>query len=401
MGRKKVLNLSGDSENVSLSNVYEKWQQVFINFTSSTNEDLNKIPNNTYNAITLKPNSTPINNHLLQNINRILTADGFAHIVISTLDSLLNEDELVNLLIEQNFYQVYNGVYNTNIIAFAFKSKPNTSQLIALGLEAAINKPAYLPKYTKPKENEVTNFFCPVFWGIENPQQVADSINEISQHALGGFHFADNFFTWFRNMSMFDDKPFVTAWESNIESASDQAIVWRRYVLACAAYHCVQLEGDFVECGAYTGVGIKTIIDYLGGIHFPKIFWGYDLFEHNASMLNHAMPEHGDDLYERIQEKFAHYPQVELIKGFIPDCFEDNSPDKIAYLHIDLNQAPAEIAALEHLFDRVVPGGIIILDDYEWSGIYRPQKLAEDGWFEQRNYKVMPLPTGQGLVFKR
>ena len=179
MGRKKVLNLSGDSENVSLSNVYEKWQQVFINFTSSTNEDLNKIPNNTYNAITLKPNSAPINNHLLQNINRILTTDGFVHIVLSTLDSLLNEDELVNLLIEQNFYQVYNGVYDTNIIAFAFKSKPNTSQLIALGLEAAINKPAYLPTYTKPKENEVTNFFCPVFWGIENPQQVADSINEI------------------------------------------------------------------------------------------------------------------------------------------------------------------------------------------------------------------------------
>lgn len=199
---------------------------------------------------------------------------------------------------------------------------------------------------------------------------------------------------------MLDDHPFRQAWESNLESVSDEAIIWRRYVLACAAYHCVQLQGDFVECGAYTGVGIKTVIDYLGGVEFPKMFWGYDMFEHDPSMLNHAMPEHGEGLYERIKNKFAAYPQVRLIKGFIPNVFENNCPDRIAYLHIDLNQAPAEVAALDYLFDRMVPGGILILDDYEWS-TYRPQKIAEDQWFEARHYRVMPLPTGQGLVIKR
>ena len=60
------------------------------------------------------------------------------------------------------------------------------------------------------------------------------------------------------------------AWRANIESPSDEAIVWRRYVLVCAAYHCVQLDGDFVECGAYTGVGMKTVLDYLGGSRFPR-----------------------------------------------------------------------------------------------------------------------------------
>ena len=399
MARKKVLYINQSSTDNSLPSIYEGWHPTFVKLSSD--EDLNKIFNNTYQAICLKIHANSINNSLFQNINSALSTDGFAHIITSTIDSSINENDLINLLLEQNFYQIYNGIENTDIIVFAFKNKPTTQQLLTLGLETSNNKPPYLPTYTKPEADRVNNFFCPVFWGVENPQKVADSIQEISKHAISGFHFADNFFTWFRNMSMFDDKPFVKAWENNAESASDQAIVWRRYVLACAAYHCVQLEGDFVECGAYTGVGMKTIIDYLGGVNFPKMFWGYDLFEHNDSMLNHAMPEHGTDLYERVQEKFIHYPQVEIIKGFIPDCFEDNCPEKIAYLHIDLNQAPAEIAALEHLFDRVVPGGIIILDDYEWSGIYRPQKLAEDEWFEQRNYKVMPLPTGQGLVFKR
>jgi hypothetical protein len=92
---------------------------------------------------------------------------------------------------------------------------------------------------------------------------------------------------------------------------------------------------------------------------------------------------------------------VKVIKGKIPEVFSGQSPNKICYLHIDLNEAPAELSALGALFDRIVPAGIIVLDDYEWAMSYRAQKLAEDPWFETRGYRVIPLPTGQGLVIKR
>lgn len=258
-----------------------------------------------------------------------------------------------------------------------------------------------LPKLDPLPAGTLKNFFYPLFWGTSDPRVVLGSIEQASRLVDGGFHFADNFFTWMRNNSMLEDGPFMRAWETNAESESDKAIVWRRYVLSCAAYHCVQLRGQFVECGAYTGVGVKTVVDYLGGVSFPKEFWIYDLFEYEEGMPHRAMPEHGKDLYARVRRKFESYPQVRVCKGAIPEVFDRASPDEIAYLHIDLNQAPAEIAALNVLFDRVVPGGIIILDDYEWSGVYRVQKQAEDPWFEQRNYRVIPLPTGQGLVIKR
>lgn len=261
--------------------------------------------------------------------------------------------------------------------------------------------PTILPPLTTPERDRIRNFVRPVFWGSTNPDALVTAAKEIVNVANPGYHFADNFLTWCRNMSMLDDQPFMQAWNANKETEADEAIIWRRYVLACAAYHCVQLEGDFVECGAYTGVGMKTVIDYLGGTEFPKTFWGFDMFEHDASMPIHSMPEHGPNLYQRVKDKFASYPQVKLIKGLIPQVFESDCPDQIAYLHIDLNQAPAEIAALEGLFDRMVPGGVLILDDYEWAGAYRPQKLAEDQWFDTRHYRVMPLPTGQGLVIKR
>ncbi len=257
-----------------------------------------------------------------------------------------------------------------------------------------------LPKLQPPPPDTAKTFFVPTFWGTRNADLVAEHIKTVASQVEPGVHFADNFFTWARNNSMLDDAEFVKAWEKNAESGADRAIVWRRYILACAAYHCVHLEGDFVECGAYTGVGVKTVVDYLGGELFPKPFWLYDLFEHEEWMLHHAGPEHGPELEGRVRKKFSAYPQVKIFKGEIPEVFEGQSPQAIAYLHIDLNEAQAEVAALDVLFERVVPGGIVILDDYEWS-LYRSQKIAEDPWFEAREYRVFPLPTGQGIVIKR
>ncbi len=252
-----------------------------------------------------------------------------------------------------------------------------------------------LPKLSKAAMDRVKSYFYPTFWATANPDLVTQHIRSVTNLVAPGFHFADNFFTWMRNNSMLDDEAFVKAWEANVETDADRAIIWRRFVLSCAAYHCVQLEGDFVECGAYTGVGVKTVVDYLGGTEFPKDFWVYDLFEHEEWMMHHAMPEHGPGLEARVRDKFTAYPQVKIFKGAIPEVFDGQSPTDIAYLHIDLNQAPAEIASLDALFGRVVPGGVVILDDYEWAGVYRGQKLAEDTWFDARKYKVLPLPTGR------
>lgn len=258
-----------------------------------------------------------------------------------------------------------------------------------------------LPVRSVPTLDRLASFFFPAFWDVDEPEKFSEKIKDLTKELPHGYHASDNFITWGRNNSMFDDAAFVRAWQSNIESPSDEGIVWRRYVLATSAFHCIQLDGDFVECGAYTGVGVKTIVDYLGGIRFPKQFWAYDVFEHEEGMTNKPMPAVSAELFDRVSQKFSDYPQVRIIKGLIPESFNNNCPEKIAYLHIDLNQAPAEVATLDCLFERVVPGGMVILDDYEWSGIYRPQKLAEDEWFDARGYRVMPLPTGQGLVIKR
>jgi hypothetical protein len=249
------------------------------------------------------------------------------------------------------------------------------------------------------EQDQQVNFFSPVFWGTKEPEVFAD-LMRVAAKMTSAYHFADNMFVFQRNNSMLRDAPFIDSWKSNLVSKNDEAIIWRRYIMAMAGFHCSHLEGDFVECGAYEGVGAKTVLDYLGGPSFAKTFWLYDMFEHNDEMVNHAMPSHSPQLFDKVKDRFAAYPNVRILKGFLPDVLTEGSPEKIAYLHIDLNQAPAEIATLDELFDRVVPGGMIILDDYEMF-FYRAQKTAEDSWFGKRGYKVFPLPTSQGFVIKR
>jgi hypothetical protein len=203
-----------------------------------------------------------------------------------------------------------------------------------------------------------------------------------------------------RNLSVVEDSAFLKAWQSNVASPADEAILWRRYILCCAAFHCAHLPGDFVECGVLFGTGVKTVIDYFGKDSFGKPFWAYDIFENNPVEGIPSLGQH-EGLLEKVRERFSGYDNVKLVPGLLPASLDGNSPDQIAYLHIDLNQAETEIAVLERLFDRVATGGIVILDDYEWSGVYRRQKIKEDPWFEAREYRVIPLPTGQGLVIKR
>ena len=42
-------------------------------------------------------------------------------------------------------------------------------------------------------------------------------------------------------------------------------------------------------------------------------------------------------------------------------------------------------------------GGIIILDDYGWMA-YEDQMTKEKKFFNDKNLKVLELPTGQGMV---
>lgn len=247
------------------------------------------------------------------------------------------------------------------------------------------------------------NFLSSVFFGIK-PEgfvpHIQGALDNITSQ--NGIFTGDNLFTFGRNLGFLADDKFVKAWRGVVDTPIEEAIVWRSHVLAWAAKSVLarRIPGDFVECGCYKGTSARLIVDYTDfGQQAGRDYYLYDLFVHDASMPHHAMAEHGDGLYQRVQQRFADTPTVKVLQGRIPEVIRETGPQQVAFMHIDLNSAPAEIAALEVLFDRLSPGGILVLDDYGWLA-YSAQKQAEDPWLAARGYDVMELPTGQGLVFK-
>ena len=244
------------------------------------------------------------------------------------------------------------------------------------------------------------NYLSKMFWGPSNYSEFIKGIQlAINQLAPQGIFTGDNMFTFGKNLSFLDDERFITAFTRHVETEAEKSVIWRMNTLCWAARQSLRIAGDFVECACYKGMTARIVSDYVDLGNTDKQYYLYDLFEHSSGMDHHEMPEHSEDLYERVKHRFADLPQVLVTKGFVPDVLHQIAPDKIAFLHLDLNSVSAEIGVLELLFDRVSTGGIIVLDDYGWLA-YRAQKEAEDTFFEERGYRVLELPTGQGLIVK-
>lgn len=84
-------------------------------------------------------------------------------------------------------------------------------------------------------------------------------------------------------------------------------------------------------------------------VNFDRVSknWGlYDLFKQHGGMPHHAMPEHDPDLYTSVQDRFRDFPNVKVIEGKVPEIYETSQPNRIVFLHLDMNNADTEIGAV-------------------------------------------------------
>jgi hypothetical protein len=213
----------------------------------------------------------------------------------------------------------------------------------------------------------------------------------------------DNLILLGRNLAYLGDKKFAQACERNATNDQERSLVLRLNTLTWAASEALRLPGDFVECGVWRGFCSAVIADYLDFARVPKRFYLYDTFDGIPPQYDsegHDAPAyHETDLHESVVQRFARYANVQVVRGTVPDSLAQAVPERIAFLHLDMNSSTAEIAALEVLFDRVTPGGFVIFDDYGWSG-YQAQQVAEDAFMQARGHRILELPTGQGLLIK-
>jgi hypothetical protein len=84
---------------------------------------------------------------------------------------------------------------------------------------------------------------------------------------------------------------------------------------------------------------------------------------------------------------------VRLVSGDIvetvPRFVEENPALRIALLNIDTDIYEPAVTALEHLYDRVVTGGVVILDDY---GVFPGETRAAEAFLAGRDVAIKRFP---------
>lgn len=241
------------------------------------------------------------------------------------------------------------------------------------------------------------------FWGIKDQALFDQSMQGLIaslQNGSNGVYSTDQLLTWGRNLSFIFDKKFIESFDKNTVGTIERGVMWRRAVHYWAAQHCMYLQGDFVECGVWKGTTVHVIYDAVDFCTCEKNYWLYDIFDYQEGDFHQPLEGLKNGLYEQVTERFSQMHNIKIIRGYIPESFQKGIPDSISLLHIDMNNAPAELAALETLWDKVISGGIILLDDYGWDS-YRAQKEVEDNFLNKKKHFVLELPTGQGILFKR
>jgi hypothetical protein len=211
----------------------------------------------------------------------------------------------------------------------------------------------------------------------------------------------------FYNADFLDEPRFQEAYRLGQQTDSWQGfdVRWRAYVVCWAAAHGSRLRGDFVECGVNRGGHGRAIMHYVdfASMH-DRHFYLLDTYcgipeqdRDPASAYYHSAYR---DCYESVVRTFRPFRNAHVIRGRVPDTLDQVPSRRVCFLSIDMNCVGPEIAAAEFFWDRLLPGAVVLLDDYGAGVWHLPQKHAFDEFARRKGVEILSLPTCQGLLIK-
>lgn len=233
----------------------------------------------------------------------------------------------------------------------------------------------------------------------------------LAQHAYNAVRllvtptFVEDGLATVHNCDFLGDPRFTEAYDAALAQQPEVRIRWRAHVTQWAGFHASRLEGDFVECGVNRGFLSASVMKF---VEFESLSdRRFFLFDTYAGLVEEQVTDCDtaayrnvySDCYQFVVESFRKYTNVVVVKGVVPEVLSTVAIDKVAYLSIDMNCVFPEIAALEHFWPKLVKGGVVVLDDYGFSG-HEEQKREADRFAAARSVRILTLPTGQGLVIK-
>lgn len=171
------------------------------------------------------------------------------------------------------------------------------------------------------------------------------------------------------------------------------------------------IPGDIVECGVWKGGSMMAVAHTLCQIKDnSRHLFLFDTFEgmtepsekdvsfqgiSASSMLKSSKKEdsHSVWCYAPLEEvkqainSIGYDPEkIHLIKGRVEDTIPKQAPLNISLLRLDTDWYESTRHELIHLFPRLSPGGVIIIDDY---GYWKGARQAVDEYMKENKIKLL------------
>lgn len=146
------------------------------------------------------------------------------------------------------------------------------------------------------------------------------------------------------------------------------------------------LAGDVAECGVFRGATVIPMGQWLNDVGSKKMVWGFDSFQGFDDSVA-ADIELGGDVdpqkmvggfsltsLQEVQEKVDRLQltgRIHLVKGTFKDTLPKYQHQYFSFVHLDCDLYESYKVCLDFFYPRVVPGGIILFDEYNdppWPG---------------------------------
>jgi hypothetical protein len=179
----------------------------------------------------------------------------------------------------------------------------------------------------------------------------------------------------------------------------------RKFALRELLRLALPLDGDAAECGVFRGASAFLIAKALTAAGGGKVLHLFDSF------VGLSQPTAADGDYwtpgalacgvAEVQANLAPVATaVQFYPGWIPERFSEVSEKRFCFVHIDVDLYEPTWEALTFFYPRLVPGGVLVCDDYGFETCPGARK-AMDAFFAARSEPVIHLPTGQGFIIRQ
>lgn len=213
--------------------------------------------------------------------------------------------------------------------------------------------------------------------------------------------FLESFLTCLSNVTDLENPVSI----DNYEFAKSLSLTLKvpTYTTILCNWLFIELMTDFRDCsivevGSFFGgnalmASLFMLIDWVEG---KKPFYVLDSFEglHGISASDSGALKTGDCKmywpYESIVSMFSSFPNVNLLRGTVPDVFQYLNPcEKYGLVFYDCDLYEPAKETFGYFWDRIIPGGHLLVHDYVSSsrGDTQGVKKATDEFFVDKDVK--------------